>query len=212
MLLCYNPLWQRLGLEVVYGEVISLDTSVNALNLSRFIMQRLLANPDIAARHAHPTVPHSYAPGKCRSCDAPCHTRMRKFVPFSLCCHVLFYQTLPFPLSRPISFVTPSFLRPTPPSVAAGYYQALGQFALKKFLLLVMFLDAAKRQRLINEDPCLFCYDAEFKVSAVIMVTFKVSTVVTLTFKVSAAVQGQFHTHGDLQGQFYGRGDLHVGL
>ena len=46
----------------------------------------------------------------------------------------------------------------------AGYSQALSQFLLKKFLLLVFFLDRAKLTRLIDHDPCLFCVDAEIKV------------------------------------------------
>ena len=50
-----------------------------------------------------------------------------------------------------------------------GYYEALGQFTLKKYLMLVMFLDHAKRSRLILEDPCLFCKDSEFKVRRIII-------------------------------------------
>ena len=46
----------------------------------------------------------------------------------------------------------------------SGYDEATAQFILKKFLLLVMFLDRAKRSRLIQHDPCLFCVDSEFKV------------------------------------------------
>ena len=50
--------------------------------------------------------------------------------------------------------------------VMAGYYEALGQFALRKFLLLVCFLDFCKVSRLIREDPCLFCLDSKFKVTS----------------------------------------------
>lgn len=45
-----------------------------------------------------------------------------------------------------------------------GYYEALKKFTLKKFLLLILFLDKAKLTRLIDHDPCLFNKDAEFKV------------------------------------------------
>ena len=41
---------------------------------------------------------------------------------------------------------------------------AMNQFLLKKFLLLVLFLDKAKQNRLIDHDPCLFCKDAQYKV------------------------------------------------
>ena len=46
----------------------------------------------------------------------------------------------------------------------SGYDEAIAQHILKKFLLLVHFLDHAKTARLIDHDPCLFCKDAEFKV------------------------------------------------
>ena len=45
-----------------------------------------------------------------------------------------------------------------------GYVEQLGKFTLKKFLLLVLFLDRAKLTRLIDHDPCLFNKDASFKV------------------------------------------------
>ena len=41
----------------------------------------------------------------------------------------------------------------------------LKQFTLKKFLLLVLLLDTAKRHRLINHDPCLFNKHAAIKVT-----------------------------------------------
>ena len=45
-----------------------------------------------------------------------------------------------------------------------GHVEAIGKFTLKKFLLLVLFLDKAKLTRLIDHDPCLFNKEAEFKV------------------------------------------------
>ena len=35
---------------------------------------------------------------------------------------------------------------------------------LKKFMMLVYFLDKAKLARLIEHNPCLFCKDSEVKV------------------------------------------------
>lgn len=41
----------------------------------------------------------------------------------------------------------------------------VSQFILKKFLLLVLFLDRAKLTRLIDFDPCLFQTTSAIKVS-----------------------------------------------
>ena len=46
----------------------------------------------------------------------------------------------------------------------SGYVEQLAKFTLKKFLLLVLFLDRAKLTRLIDHDPCLFNKEASFKV------------------------------------------------
>nr|XP_056700702.1 abnormal spindle-like microcephaly-associated protein [Euleptes europaea] len=62
-LLCYNPLWLRIGLETVYGELISLENNSDVTGLAMFILTRLLWNPDIAAEYRHPTVPHLYRDG-----------------------------------------------------------------------------------------------------------------------------------------------------
>lgn len=56
-------------------------------------------------------------------------------------------------------------MKPTPSLTTPGYQAALAQFTLKKFLMLVFFLDRAKLTRLIDHDPCLFCKDAQVKVS-----------------------------------------------
>ena len=63
LLLNYNPLWLRIGLETVYGQIIPMDKTTDALTLSRFILNQLLSNPDILAMYAHPTVPHHYRDG-----------------------------------------------------------------------------------------------------------------------------------------------------
>ena len=49
-------------------------------------------------------------------------------------------------------------------SLFQGYAAAVSRHTVKKFLLLVFFLDYAKTSRLIEHDPCLFCKDAEIKV------------------------------------------------
>ncbi|NXJ11136.1 ASPM protein, partial [Odontophorus gujanensis] len=62
-LLSYNPLWLRIGLETVYGELITLESNSDFMGLAVFILNRLLWNPDIAAEYRHPTVPHLYREG-----------------------------------------------------------------------------------------------------------------------------------------------------
>ncbi|XP_029474259.1 LOW QUALITY PROTEIN: abnormal spindle-like microcephaly-associated protein [Rhinatrema bivittatum] len=114
-LLSYNPLWLRIGLETVYGELISLESNSDVMGLAMFILNRVLWNPDIAAEYRHPTVPHLYRD---------------------------------------------------------GHEVALSKFTLKKLLLLVFFLDHAKKSRLIDHDPCLFCKDAVFKTSKDILLAF----------------------------------------
>ncbi|NXG18365.1 ASPM protein, partial [Grallaria varia] len=114
-LLSYNPLWLRIGLETVYGELIPLENNSDVMGLAVFILNRLLWNPDIAAEYRHPTVPHLYR---------------------------------------------------------EGHEEALSKFTLKKLLLLICFLDCAKRSRMIDHDPCLFCKDAEFKASKDLLLAF----------------------------------------
>ncbi|NXA34176.1 ASPM protein, partial [Eudromia elegans] len=114
-LLSYNPLWLRIGLETVYGELISLESNSDVMGLAIFILNRLLWNPDIAAEYRHPTVPHLYG---------------------------------------------------------EGHEEALSKFTLKKMLLLICFLDCAKKSRIIDHDPCLFCKDAEFKSSKDVLLAF----------------------------------------
>ncbi|NWX08941.1 ASPM protein, partial [Caloenas nicobarica] len=114
-LLSYNPLWLRIGLETVYGELIALESNSDVMGLAVFILNRLLWNPDIAAEYRHPSVPHLYR---------------------------------------------------------EGHEEALSKFTLKKLLLLVCFLDYAKRSRMIDHDPCLFCKDAEFKASKDLLLAF----------------------------------------
>uniref|UniRef100_A0A8D2N8B2 Calponin-homology (CH) domain-containing protein n=1 Tax=Zonotrichia albicollis TaxID=44394 RepID=A0A8D2N8B2_ZONAL len=114
-LLSYNPLWLRIGLETIYGELIALESNSDVVGLAIFILNRLLWSPDIAAEYRHPVVPHLYR---------------------------------------------------------EGHEEALSKFTLKKLLLLVCFLDCAKRSRMIDHDPCLFCKDAEFKASKDLLLAF----------------------------------------
>ncbi|KAM8816330.1 abnormal spindle-like microcephaly-associated protein [Rhynchonycteris naso] len=62
-LLSYNPLWLRIGLETVYGELITLEDNSDVTGMAVFILNRLLWNPDIAAEYRHPSVPHLYKDG-----------------------------------------------------------------------------------------------------------------------------------------------------
>ncbi|CAB4000793.1 abnormal spindle-like microcephaly-associated homolog, partial [Paramuricea clavata] len=115
MLLSYNTLWLRIGLETIYGEVLPLQSNNDFVGLKRFLKKRFLANPDICKEYRHATVAEAYRP---------------------------------------------------------GYYEALKKFTLKKFLLLILFLDKAKLTRLIDHDPCLFNKDAGFKSSRLLLLTF----------------------------------------
>ncbi|GIY87946.1 abnormal spindle-like microcephaly-associated protein homolog [Caerostris darwini] len=115
MLLSYNPLWLRIGLETIYGEIIPLQSNSDIIGLSRFIIHRFLSNPDIAAKYAYSSVIKYYKP---------------------------------------------------------GYEDCIKQFTLKKFLIIIYFLDVAKRARLINHNPCLFCKSSKYKNSRSLLLTF----------------------------------------
>ncbi|NXH85448.1 ASPM protein, partial [Edolisoma coerulescens] len=140
-LLSYNPLWLRIGLETIYGELIALESNSDVMGLAIFILNRLLWNPDIAAEYRHPTVPHLYREGN------DCFQNQ-------LICSTLFFN---YHLLS---------------SIILGHEEALSKFTLKKLLLLICFLDCAKRSRMIDHDPCLFCKDAEFKASKDLLLAF----------------------------------------
>eukprot|EP00794_Sanderia_malayensis_P015899 gene15899-17499_t len=63
MLLSFNSLWLRIGIEVVFGEIIPMQSNNDVASLAKFIQRRLLANPDIAAEYSHPSVPGLFKPG-----------------------------------------------------------------------------------------------------------------------------------------------------
>ncbi|KAH8417141.1 hypothetical protein KR222_004381, partial [Zaprionus bogoriensis] len=44
LLLCFNPLWLRLGLEVVFGEKLHLQSNRDIVGLSHYILNRLFRN------------------------------------------------------------------------------------------------------------------------------------------------------------------------
>ncbi|EFN85420.1 abnormal spindle-like microcephaly-associated protein homolog [Harpegnathos saltator] len=64
---------------------------------------------------------------------------------------------------------TPGYHRADP---SKKFLKALNQFMLKKFLLLVYFLDYAKQRKLITHDPCLFRKQAAWKTSREILLRF----------------------------------------
>ena len=45
-----------------------------------------------------------------------------------------------------------------------GYQEALLKFAYRKLLMMVIFLDKAKMERLMDNNPCLFVKTANVKV------------------------------------------------
>jgi abnormal spindle-like microcephaly-associated protein len=115
LILNYNPLWLRIGLETVFGRIIPMNGAADYVSLSKFIIRDFLYNPDVLAQFAHPTVPHHYAD---------------------------------------------------------GHDIKLKQFILKKFFNLILFLDQAKKFRLIKHNPCLFCKDSPIKMSKDIITSF----------------------------------------
>ncbi|KAF7268285.1 hypothetical protein GWI33_018555 [Rhynchophorus ferrugineus] len=110
LILGYNPLWLRIGLETIYNEVIPLKSNSDANGLAGFIMERFFRDPYLMKKHK--TV---YAP---------------------------------------------------------KYAIELKKFMLKKFLILVYFLDQAKTNKLIPHDPCLFCKNAADKESKLVLTHF----------------------------------------
>ncbi|KAJ8950710.1 hypothetical protein NQ318_012790 [Aromia moschata] len=103
MLLSYNPLWLRIGLETIFNEIIPLKSNSDAMGLSTFIATRLLRDSYLLKKHK--------------------------------------------------SLYSPK------------YIVDFKKFFLKKFFVLVYFLDRAKNLKLIPYDPCLFCKKAPVKES-----------------------------------------------
>ncbi|XP_053698807.1 protein abnormal spindle [Sabethes cyaneus] len=52
LLLCFNPLWLRLGLEITFGEQIELQSNRDVLGLSTFIINRLFRDRYLEIKHS----------------------------------------------------------------------------------------------------------------------------------------------------------------
>ncbi|XP_041977944.1 protein abnormal spindle [Aricia agestis] len=115
ILLSYNPLWLRIGLEAIYGIVLPLKSNSDIEGLTVFIIQRMFKNPHLKNKHSKSSAPNMLLP---------------------------------------------------------AYMEAIKKFTLKKFFMLVFFLDQAKQKKLISHDPCLFCRNAICKESREIIIRF----------------------------------------
>ncbi|KAJ2945923.1 hypothetical protein O0L34_g4838 [Tuta absoluta] len=115
LLLSYNPLWLRIGLEAIYGTVLPLKSNSDIDGLTTFIIQRMFKNPHLKNKHSKSSAPNMLLP---------------------------------------------------------AYMEAIKKFTLKKFFMLVFFLDQAKQKKLISHDPCLFCRNAVCKESREIIIRF----------------------------------------
>jgi abnormal spindle-like microcephaly-associated protein len=51
LLLCFNPMWLRLGLEITYGEEIQMNSVRDMVGLSSFIVNRLFKDRYLEAKH-----------------------------------------------------------------------------------------------------------------------------------------------------------------
>ncbi|CAO1402944.1 unnamed protein product [Diamesa serratosioi] len=60
LLLCFNPLWLRIGLEVVFGVQIELNSNQDVLGLSRFIITRMFKDPYLAEKYSKYTQQKDY--------------------------------------------------------------------------------------------------------------------------------------------------------
>ncbi|CAG4980178.1 unnamed protein product [Colias eurytheme] len=115
IILSYNPLWLRIGLEAIYGVTLPLKSNSDIEGLTLFIIQRMFKNPFLKNKHSKSTAPNMLLP---------------------------------------------------------AYIEAIKKFSLKKFFMLVFFLDQAKQKKLISHDPCLFCRNAICKESRQIIIRF----------------------------------------
>ncbi|XP_058059914.1 protein abnormal spindle [Anopheles bellator] len=112
LLLCFNPLWLRLGLEVVFGEQIELQSNRDVVGLSTFIIHRLFRDRYLEARNSK-----AY-------------------------------------------------------NLSAAYAEHMKKFTLRTVLYLLLFLDTAKRRKLIKHNPCLFVRNAPYKETREVLVRF----------------------------------------
>ncbi|KRY00844.1 Abnormal spindle-like microcephaly-associated protein [Trichinella pseudospiralis] len=70
LLLSVHPLWLRIGLEVVYSEIIELDGNCTVRGLIRFIRFRMLSDPDLLKQygiaHVRNIYKNDYQPAICK--------------------------------------------------------------------------------------------------------------------------------------------------
>lgn len=52
LLLYFNPLWLRISLEVIYGEIINMSHNFDIMSLSRFIVNRLFKNKHLEQKYS----------------------------------------------------------------------------------------------------------------------------------------------------------------
>jgi abnormal spindle-like microcephaly-associated protein len=52
LLLCFNPLWLRLGLEVTFGEQLEMQSNADVIGLSTFIINRMFKDRYLEAKYA----------------------------------------------------------------------------------------------------------------------------------------------------------------
>ncbi|XP_058174373.1 protein abnormal spindle [Anopheles ziemanni] len=112
LLLCFNPLWLRLGLEVVFGEQIELQSHRDIVGLSSFIINRLFRDRYLEARNSK-----AY-------------------------------------------------------NLSTAYAEHMRKFTLRMVLFMLLFLDTAKRRKLIKHNPCLFARNAPHKETREILIRF----------------------------------------
>ncbi|KFB52682.1 AGAP003703-PA-like protein [Anopheles sinensis] len=112
LLLCFNPLWLRLGLEVVFGEQIELQSHRDIVGLSSFIVNRLFRDRYLEARNSK-----AY-------------------------------------------------------NLSTAYAEHMRKFTLRMVLFMLLFLDTAKRRKLIKHNPCLFARNAPHKETREILIRF----------------------------------------
>lgn len=62
ILLSYNPLWLRIGLETIYGLVLPLKCNSDVEGLTTFIIHRMFKNPHLKNKHSKSTAPNMLLP------------------------------------------------------------------------------------------------------------------------------------------------------
>lgn len=110
LLLSYNPLWLRIGLETIYGCIIPLHSNADIIGITKFILDKFFKDQHLIKKHK-------------------------------------------------------TFL-------SEHYKIDIKKFILKKFLMLIYFLDVAKKEKIIPHDPCLFNKKAVIKESREIVLAF----------------------------------------